>query len=173
MGKTLGILAIIVVIVVAVFLVISFTGGSKTESNSNTTSETESNLNSAFLDETENTNVVIENENAAVSDNENANSDEEIGAELDVAVTDSGFSPKTLTIKVGDSVTWTNERSQAVYIAPDNHPDHQKYAGIWDDDGTGRIAKDESYTMTFTQAGSYTYHDHLNSSMTGTVVVTE
>jgi len=174
MGKTIGIIAAIVIVVVAVFIVIGFTGNSGSDSKNNTNGETESNLNSGFLEE--NVNEEIENVNSASSGNENATvntSEEEGGVEKDVTVTDSGFSPATLTIKAGDSVTWTNERSQTVYVAPDNHPDHQKYSGVWDDDGTGQIETDESYTMTFTDAGTYTYHDHLDSSRAGTIIVTE
>ena len=88
-----------------------------------------------------------------------------------VLVTSSGFSPQTITIKAGESVTWINAAGAGVYVAPDNHPDHTKYQGIWDDDGTGDIANGQEYSQTFQRAGTYTYHNHLDSTVTGTVVV--
>lgn len=174
MGKTIGILVVIVLVVVAIFVVIGFTGGTGTESNSNTAGDAEANLNSDFLEESEATNAALENTNTGSLDTVN----EEIitdtsGAEQDVTVTNTGFSPQSLTIKIEDSVTWTNTSTRTVYVAPDEHPSHQKYAGIWDDDGTGSIAPDESYTVTFSQAGTYTYHDHLSSTLIGTIIVTE
>lgn len=176
MGKTIGIIVVIVLVAVAIFLVIGFTGGSETESNSNTASDAEANLNSDFLEESDATDTVLENTNTESLDTANVNEEiitETSGAEQDVTVTNTGFSPKSLTIKAGDSVTWTNTSTRTVYVAPDEHPAHQKYAGIWDDDESGNIAPDESYTVTFSQAGTYTYHDHLNSTFTGTIIVTE
>ncbi len=89
----------------------------------------------------------------------------------DVMYTKDGFSPKTLTISVGDTVLWTNATNGSVYIAPDDHPSHTKYEGVWDDTGEGNIASAEDYSFTFTKAGTYTYHNHLNTAQTGTIVV--
>ncbi len=88
-----------------------------------------------------------------------------------VSVSSSGFSPASVTIGVGGTVTWTNSGSSAVYVAPDFHPSHLRYRGIWDDDGTGNIGPGERYSFTFAQAGTYSYHDHLNPSRVGTVIV--
>ncbi len=110
----------------------------------------------------------LESTDDAVDNTEQA--DEEIGDIVDVTVTASGFEPKSLTIKTGDTVIWTNNADRTVFIAPDDHPTHTKYAGVWDDDGTGNIAVDESYEFTFEQAGAYTYHNHLQPTVTGTIV---
>lgn len=88
-----------------------------------------------------------------------------------VSAISDAFIPETVTISAGDLVTWKNDSQNTVYIAPDTHPSHLDYAGVWDDDGTGRIAPGEEYTFTFTESGTYTYHDHLNASSTGTVIV--
>jgi plastocyanin len=89
----------------------------------------------------------------------------------EVSVTKSGFAPKTLTVGAGKKVTWMNNDSVVHYIAPADHPDHIKYVGTWDDDGTGRIAPGEAYTVTISTPGTYSYHDHLNPVTTGTLII--
>ncbi len=79
------------------------------------------------------------------------------------AVTIKGFAfdPASITVKVGTSVTWTNEDGAPHTITSDK--------GDWD---SGRIAQGGTYTRTFDQAGTYAYHCAVHPSMTGTVVVT-
>lgn len=84
-----------------------------------------------------------------------------------VTVDDSGFNPKTVTIKAGQSVTWQNNSGTTIDIASDPHPTHT----ILPDLRSNALANGKSYTFTFTKAGSFGYHDHLNTSMKGTVVV--
>lgn len=88
-----------------------------------------------------------------------------------VSATSSSFSPGSVTINAGDTVKWTNNGSTTLYVAPDNHPSHTKYAGLWDDDGTVSMSAGASYSKTFTTPGTYTYHDHNNALVTGTVIV--
>ncbi len=88
-----------------------------------------------------------------------------------INITENGFSPNAKTIAVGQAIGWINNSSSTVYVAPDNHPSHMKYSGVWDDNGAGQISAGQTYTFTFTKAGTYTYHDHLNPSRTGTIIV--
>ena len=87
-----------------------------------------------------------------------------------ILVTDTGFEPKSVTIKVGESVTWTNNTSGTVRIASDPHPLHTGLAGF--DDLSG-AALGDTYTFTFTKAGTFGYHNHNSTSVKGTVTVTE
>lgn len=57
------------------------------------------------------------------------------------------MNPRELTIKAGDTVTWTNEDSTAHTSTADD--------GTWDSD---RLAKGEAFSFTFTAKGAYTYH---------------
>ena len=77
-----------------------------------------------------------------------------------VAIGGFEFSPASITINVGDRVTWTN--SDAV--------GHTATAtsGAFD---TGNIAQGESATVRFTQAGTYAYICTPHPSMTGTIRV--
>ncbi|HTK59608.1 MAG TPA: plastocyanin/azurin family copper-binding protein [Candidatus Baltobacteraceae bacterium] len=104
---------------------------------------------------------------------------DEIKAEIDanlslrasVAINAGGaFSPATITVKKGTTVTWTNEGSAKVWIASDPHPVHDGYPGL--DSGTD-IGTGASYSFTFEKTGSWGYHNHLNPLVKGTVIVTE
>ncbi|MFH1235309.1 MAG: plastocyanin/azurin family copper-binding protein [Parcubacteria group bacterium] len=125
--------------------------------NLNVTNDSESNVNAASNANAGTTNTASPNTNTTSNQS--------------VIVTASGFSPQTVTISVGQSVTWMNSDNRPHYVAPDEHPSHTAYPGIWEDDGSGNISSEELYAVRFNTAGTYTYHDHLNSSLTGTVVV--
>jgi len=95
----------------------------------------------------------------------------EAEADLTAAVSISAggaFSPATLTVKKGTKVTWTNSGSAKVWIASDPHPVHNAYPGF--DSGTD-LSAGESYSFTFDKAGSWSYHNHFNPSVKGTVIV--
>ncbi len=113
-----------------------------------------------------------------------------VGVEVDVdttptsvAVTYNGtsYSPKDVTIKRGGKVTWTNTGSGNMWVASASHPTHTVY------DGTSRAehcaapsvttfdqcSGGQSYSFTFTKAGKWNYHDHINASAFGSVTVVE
>jgi hypothetical protein len=83
-----------------------------------------------------------------------------LAADHAVAISDFSFSPGTVTVAVGDTVTWTNSDAQ----------DHTATAdgGSFD---TGTLGNGESGTVTFSTAGSFPYHCTIHPQMTGTVVV--
>lgn len=77
-----------------------------------------------------------------------------------VTITDFAFAPANLTVKVGDTVTWTNK---------DEEP-HNVVAN----DGSFRspgLDSDGTYSYTFTKAGSFDYICGIHPFMRGTVVV--
>ena len=97
-----------------------------------------------------------------------------------IKITSSGFEPKTLTFKTGTTVTFVNEDSNKHWPASAMHPTHTIYPGsdikkcgsgqtIFD--ACGGLGKDESFSFTFNEKGSWKYHDHLRSSSTGTIIV--
>jgi plastocyanin len=70
------------------------------------------------------------------------------------------FSPATLTVKVGDKVTWTNQDSVGhSATADDNSFD------------TGVLAQGQSGSITFSKAGTYTYHCSVHPNMKATIIV--
>lgn len=100
-----------------------------------------------------------------------------------ITLTSSGFSPKSVTIKKGGTITWVNQSGQAMWIASAPHPTHTGYDGTTESQHcaagyTGAAPFDEckganSFSFTFSKVGSWNYHNHENSSTFGTVVVVE
>lgn len=93
-----------------------------------------------------------------------------------VIYTGSGFSPSTITIKQGDTVAFENKASDNVRIASNPHPIHNGYpttGGCVSStfDSCGNIPPGQMWLFKFDIAGSWGYHNHLNPSQGGTVVV--
>lgn len=99
-----------------------------------------------------------------------------------VIYTNSGYSPNTLKIEVGETVIFKNQSSQAMWPASDVHPTHRVYSGTSleehcpDTTGTAfdactGIQPGNFWSFTFNKKGTWKYHDHLNPDATGTIVV--
>ena len=73
---------------------------------------------------------------------------------------DMAFDPATVTIKAGESVTWTNEDSASHTVVGDN--------GEFESDS---LSKGDTFSFTFDAAGTYAYHCSIHSSMKATVTV--
>lgn len=84
-----------------------------------------------------------------------------------ITITAAGFSPKEVTIKIGDSISWVNNDSTDHSVNSAVHPTHQLYPSL----NLGLIKPGASKSLIFPKAGIYKYHDHLNPSLTGTVIV--
>ena len=77
-----------------------------------------------------------------------------------VTISDFQFTPATITIHVGDTVTWTNHGPSA-HTATANDSSFN----------TGVLQKGHSASHTFTTAGTFTYICQIHPFMHGTVVV--
>jgi amicyanin len=77
-----------------------------------------------------------------------------------VQIVDFTFAPASLTVSVGDTVTWTNLDSVA-HTATST-------SGAFD---SGDLDQGESFSLTFTAAGSYDYLCTPHPTMTGRIVV--
>jgi plastocyanin len=82
------------------------------------------------------------------------------GGSNSVTMQNNTFSPQSLTVNAGTTVTWTNK---------DGH-DHTvtSTTGAFN---SGNIAANGIYSYIFNTAGTYPYHCTIHSSMTGTVIV--
>lgn len=87
-----------------------------------------------------------------------------------VTLTSAGFAPNPITVKTGTTVTFVNESSGAMWVASDPHPSHSILPEF---DAKASMSRGSTYEYTFTKVGTWTYHNHLNPSAKGTVVVTE
>ncbi len=93
-----------------------------------------------------------------------------------VTYADSGYSPSTLRVKVGTTVTFKNSSSQSMWTASGVHPTHTTYpttGGCLGStfDACKGVQLGSSWSFKFDIAGSWKYHNHLNPSTTGTIVV--
>jgi plastocyanin len=104
------------------------------------------------------------------------------GAPMSATVTYDGssFSPASVTIAQGGSVTFTSAGG-GMWVASNPHPVHTGYDGTSMQQHcaagyTGAAPFDQcsggtSYTFTFSKVGSWGYHNHLNPGAGGTVIV--
>lgn len=87
-----------------------------------------------------------------------------------VLYTSDGFSPSSSPIKKGETVVFKNESNQQMWVASASHPVHTLYPEF---DQRGIAEKGGSYSFMFDKTGTWKYHDHMNPSRNGTIVVTE
>ena len=71
-----------------------------------------------------------------------------------------GYAPDTITIKAGETITWTNDGSLVHTVTPD---------GASFDSGV--LNKGDTWTHTFDSPGTFTYHCTPHPWMKATVVV--
>jgi plastocyanin len=75
-------------------------------------------------------------------------------------MTNRSYDPKSVTIKVGDTVTWVNEDAPQHDVVADGG---EFKSDLFD--------KGQSFSHTFTTTGTYPYHCSIHPGMTGTVIV--
>ncbi|MGW7821071.1 cupredoxin domain-containing protein [Streptomyces puniciscabiei] len=80
-----------------------------------------------------------------------------------VAIKNFAFSPATLRVKAGTTVTWTNQDTDA-HTVTSTGPGGPLHSPA--------LATHGTYTHTFTRPGSYAYVCTIHPFMTGTVEVT-
>lgn len=76
-----------------------------------------------------------------------------------VSIASFAFSPQSLTVTAGTKVTWTNKDSTTHTVTADggafNH----------------MLSPGDTFSFTFTKAGTYQYHCSIHPTMTATIVV--
>ena len=82
--------------------------------------------------------------------------------ESKVTIDNFTFSPGTLTVPLGTTVTWTNRDNDVHTVTADDTPPTFESAGLDTDD---------TFSFTFNKAGTYPYHCSLHPHMTGKIVV--
>jgi len=80
------------------------------------------------------------------------------------------FSPDSLTIKVGTTVTWINEDSYVHTVTSGASPTDR--SGLFD---SGNLNGGESFSFKFDKAGTFDYFciPHYSLGMIGKIIVTE
>ena len=80
------------------------------------------------------------------------------------------FTPDTLTVKVGTTVTWVNQDSYIHTVTSGNSPSDR--SGLFD---SGNLNGGETFSFKFDKAGTYNYFciPHFSLGMIGKIIVTE
>jgi uncharacterized repeat protein (TIGR01451 family) len=92
-------------------------------------------------------------------------------ADYVVTVDSAGFVPDTLKVVQGSVVEWTNnEATTSVWHSTTSDLDARSDTGSlgWD---SGLLDSGESYRRRFDTVGTFTYYDHENPSLVGTIKV--
>ncbi|HUC20279.1 MAG TPA: hypothetical protein VMR98_02165 [Candidatus Polarisedimenticolaceae bacterium] len=79
----------------------------------------------------------------------------------------NGFNPSAVTVKAGQTLTFTNKSGGTIQPSSDPHPQHTDNAEL----NVGSISKGQSKSVTPSRTGTFGMHDHLNPSHTLTVTV--
>jgi len=77
-----------------------------------------------------------------------------------VLIQNFAFNPDPVTVKAGESITWTNRDSAVHHLVGDK--------GEFD---SGDIAAAGTFTFVFKTPGTITYHCSIHPTMTGTIIV--
>jgi plastocyanin len=76
------------------------------------------------------------------------------------------YTPKTLIVHAGDTVTWSNDQPNIPHTTVSD-------TGLWH---SGPLSNGRTFSLTFTKPGTYTYHCTLQTatlSMHGTIIVVQ
>ena len=142
---------------------------------------------------TEDTNTDSNDDEGAMDENTETEPEPELEPNT-ITITSAGFSPNSLRIQINETVTWVNNDSVEHWVASAQHPLHTRYCGSSNCGMAGSYmgtqsclaegeAKDnafdsckgippgDSYEFTFAKEGTWFYHDHLNSTLFGSVTV--
>lgn len=77
-----------------------------------------------------------------------------------VTIKDFAFSPETLTVSIGTTVTWTNEDSVSHIVG--------SRTMVFTSD---LLAHGKSYSFTFNDAGTFEYYCTIHPTMVGHIIV--
>lgn len=99
-----------------------------------------------------------------------------------IVYSETGYNPKELTVKRGETVIFENESSIGMWPASAIHPTHTAYPGSSilkcgtpeeqsAFDSCREIGPGEEWSFRFNEKGSWKYHDHRIPTRNGTVIV--
>lgn len=102
--------------------------------------------------------------NNSTSSSSGRSSSNSATAASSVTINNFAFSPASLTVKKGTTVTWTNKDSVAHTV-------------VESDNQTGpssdSLATGKAYSFAYNTVGTFKYHCSIHPDMTGTVTVTQ
>jgi amicyanin len=146
--KTMTAIIVALVVVLGVVGVVALTGSKSDDGKTDTASSSSTTSGST-----------------STTNSDNSSADSTPVAATAVKIQNFAFSPATIKVKVGDTVTWTNEDSIGHTVTADNN--------TADGPKSELLEKGKSYSFKFTKAGTFAYHCSTHPYMKGTVQVTQ
>ncbi len=163
------IIGIVIVLVLGIgiyYMVSNNNGSTKVPTNSSDTSNSPVSSNpqtNPFTSGGTSANLETTNPNPPVKTNPAPSmpSPTPVSENVTIDIKNFAFNPSVLNIKVGTKVTWTNNDSAPHTITSDS-------GGILN---SATLSTGQSFSFTFTNAGSFSYHCAIHPMMKGSVVV--
>ncbi|HAO64890.1 TPA: hypothetical protein DCQ44_02810 [Candidatus Taylorbacteria bacterium] len=87
---------------------------------------------------------------------------------LTVTYTDKGFSPASLTVAKGQTVKFVNNGTGSLWVSANPFPTASEYPTFNEKSG---VASGSSWSFTFTQTGTWYYHNHYSPAIGAKIVV--
>jgi plastocyanin len=85
----------------------------------------------------------------------------------EIRITDSGFVPATLSVKPGTKIIWTNTGQAMHQVVSNPYPKGSGLSSL----KSGILNDAQTYSYVANAIGSFGYHDQLNPTINGTLVV--
>ena len=102
-------------------------------------------------------------------------------SEKTILMTATGFEPKEITINQGETITFINNDEGPRWPASNLHPTHSQYPGSGIEkcatdemglfDACGPLPVGAEFSFTFEHPGTWQYHDHIRSQLSGQITV--
>lgn len=153
-------IAIVVVLIIGLFI---YNSSKKSEQVASNTSSSQS-ANTETQTKTPTPTV----ENKATTPEEPKAPDGNDVAVFEVNYDGKAFAPSQITIKNGDVVIFKNNSTSSFWPASGPHPAHTNYPAF---DPKKSYGPGQSWQFKFTQSGTWPFHDHLNPSAFGKIIV--
>jgi plastocyanin len=87
---------------------------------------------------------------------------------LTVVYNNEGFTPQEIRIKKGETIKFINLSDRKMWVASNNHPEHNIYPEF---DQKDIALREGEYEFKFEKTGAWGYHNHLYSNHEGVVIV--
>jgi plastocyanin len=90
-------------------------------------------------------------------------------APAQVSISNSGFTPATISVAAGQAVTWMNTDNAPHTVSSDPYPTDNTLANF---NSKQDLSTNDRFSFVFSKPGTFTYHDDNNPYSTqGTVIV--
>lgn len=89
---------------------------------------------------------------------------------IEIKITKAGFDPKNVQSKVCDTLVFKNLDTEVHWPAVGPHPTHTSYPGF---DAGRALQQNDSFEFQVNRPGSYSFHDHLNEQLTGSITISK